>query len=223
MSNNHHPNLILYMGACTQPGRMVMVSELMRHGSVEDVISRAQRRGVRCASASTCSRTRARGINWLHCSNPQIVHRDIKPLQICSSTRNWHVRVCDFGPLAHQGPSRTPSSRDVDSVPGTPALDGARGPCSRSSSTRKTDVLLVLASSPGRCSLAANPFRRVRTTTTSSRRRSVSRACARQFPRLAAPAPLRPAALVLGGRRPKDRPSFERILRHLQALHGSTA
>jgi len=38
----------------------------------------------------------ARGMNYLHCSKPPILHRDLKSLNILLDD-NWGVRVCDFG------------------------------------------------------------------------------------------------------------------------------
>ncbi|KAF5756138.1 putative protein kinase TKL-CTR1-DRK-2 family [Helianthus annuus] len=38
----------------------------------------------------------AKGMNYLHTSNPMIVHRDLKTPNLLVD-RNWVVKVCDFG------------------------------------------------------------------------------------------------------------------------------
>jgi len=38
----------------------------------------------------------ARGMNYLHCSKPPILHRDLKSLNILLDD-TWGVKVCDFG------------------------------------------------------------------------------------------------------------------------------
>jgi serine/threonine protein kinase len=117
MSNNHHPNLVLYMGACTQPGKMVMVSELIKHGSVEQALH-APNADLSLSQRLKILQDTANAINWLHCSNPQIIHRDIKPSNLLIDD-NWHVKVCDFG-LSRIKPKSDSKFKDVDSIPGTP-------------------------------------------------------------------------------------------------------
>ncbi|XP_026387424.1 serine/threonine-protein kinase EDR1-like [Papaver somniferum] len=38
----------------------------------------------------------ARGLNYLHCYNPPIVHRDVKSSNLLVDN-NWHLKVGDFG------------------------------------------------------------------------------------------------------------------------------
>jgi len=119
MSNNHHPNVVLFMGACTVPTKMVMVSELMKHGSVEDLIHAPNATdNVSLRQRIKILQDTAHGVNWLHCSDPQIVHRDLKPSNLLID-ENWNVKVCDFG-LSRIKAKSSPKFKDVDSIPGTP-------------------------------------------------------------------------------------------------------
>jgi hypothetical protein len=38
LSQIYHPNIVLFMGACTQPGSMCIVTELMPKGDVESML-----------------------------------------------------------------------------------------------------------------------------------------------------------------------------------------
>jgi serine/threonine protein kinase len=209
MSNNHHPNLILYMGACTQPGRMVMVSELMRHGSVEDVIH-APNGEVSLRQRLNMLQDTARGINWLHCSNPQIVHRDIKPSNLLID-ENWHVRVCDFG-LSRIKAKSDPKFKDVDSVPGTPLWMAPEVMLSLELD-EKTDVYSfgIVA---WEVLTGGNPFAEY------DDYDIFKEAICVKGVRPPIPDSLHPLLCDLlrscWATSPKDRPSFERILRHLQ-------
>eukprot|EP01100_Stratorugosa_tubuloviscum_P007725 TRINITY_DN318_c0_g2_i1.p1 TRINITY_DN318_c0_g2~~TRINITY_DN318_c0_g2_i1.p1 ORF type:complete len:558 (+),score=207.30 TRINITY_DN318_c0_g2_i1:44-1675(+) len=90
-----HPNVVLFMGACTRSGHMALVTELMPKGNLDTILHDKK------LSLSLCLRLKwakhaALGLNWLHCSNPQIVHRDLKPSNLLLDN-NGTVKVCDFG------------------------------------------------------------------------------------------------------------------------------
>jgi serine/threonine protein kinase len=77
LSKIYHPNVCLFMGACTEPGRLMIVSELMKQ-DVDTLLADAS------VDLSMLQRMRiakgaALGVLWLHSSNPQIIHRDLKP------------------------------------------------------------------------------------------------------------------------------------------------
>mmetsp|Transcript_51753 Transcript_51753/g.129911 ORF Transcript_51753/g.129911 Transcript_51753/m.129911 type:complete len:515 (-) Transcript_51753:971-2515(-) len=115
-SRLHHPNILLFMGACTVPGHMAIVTELMPKGNLQALLHDPK------AELSLLFRMRmakdiALGMNWLHRSQPQIIHRDLKPSNLLiDEYRN--VKVCDFGLSAVKTIGTT--LQDKDSIPGTP-------------------------------------------------------------------------------------------------------
>jgi hypothetical protein len=76
MSANPHPNIVLFMGACTIPGQFKIVTELM-HGDLDTLLKRSSLR-FSLFDKMRMAKDAALGVNWLHCSNPPIIHRDLK-------------------------------------------------------------------------------------------------------------------------------------------------
>ncbi|ESQ49377.1 hypothetical protein EUTSA_v10020142mg [Eutrema salsugineum] len=90
-----HPNVLLFMGAVTSPPRLCIVSEFLPRGSLFRLLQKRTskldwRRRIHMALDI------ARGMNYLHCCNPPIIHRDLKSSNLLVD-RNWTVKVADFG------------------------------------------------------------------------------------------------------------------------------
>ncbi|CAF2102851.1 BnaA05g30750D [Brassica napus] len=95
MKRLRHPNVLLFMGAVTSPPRLCIVSEFLPRGSLFLLLRRSAskldwRRRINMALDI------ARGMNYLHCCSPPIVHRDLKSSNLLVD-RNWTVKVADFG------------------------------------------------------------------------------------------------------------------------------
>ncbi|XVE60613.1 hypothetical protein DITRI_Ditri05aG0142200 [Diplodiscus trichospermus] len=97
MKRVRHPNVVLFMGAVTKRPHLSIVTEYLPRGSLYRLIHRPaagetldQRRRLRMALDV------AKGINYLHCLNPPIVHWDLKSPNLLVD-KNWTVKVCDFG------------------------------------------------------------------------------------------------------------------------------
>ncbi|KAM7259432.1 hypothetical protein ACFE04_015173 [Oxalis oulophora] len=97
MKRVRHPNLVLFMGAVTKRPHLSIVTEYLPRGSLYRLIHRPaageildQRRRLRMALDV------AKGVNYLHCLNPPIVHWDLKSPNLLVD-KNWTVKVCDFG------------------------------------------------------------------------------------------------------------------------------
>ncbi|KAF8085150.1 hypothetical protein N665_0678s0009 [Sinapis alba] len=95
MTRLRHPNVLLFMGAVTSPPRLCIVSEFLPRGSLFLLLRRSTsnlnwRRRINMALDI------ARGMNYLHCCSPPIVHRDLKSSNLLVD-RNWTVKVADFG------------------------------------------------------------------------------------------------------------------------------
>ncbi|KAL1834579.1 hypothetical protein ACET3Z_004230 [Daucus carota] len=90
-----HPNVVLFMGAVTRPPNLSILTEFLPRGSLFKLLHRPniqldEKRRLRMALDV------AKGMNYLHTSNPMIVHRDLKTLNLLVD-KNWVVKVCDFG------------------------------------------------------------------------------------------------------------------------------
>ncbi|CAI9782067.1 unnamed protein product [Fraxinus pennsylvanica] len=95
LSRIRHPNVILFLGACTKPPRLSLVTEYMEMGSLYYLIhasglkkklSWQRRLKMLC---DIC-----RGLMCLH--RMKIVHRDLKSAN-CLVNKHWTVKICDFG------------------------------------------------------------------------------------------------------------------------------
>lgn len=90
-----HPNVVLFMGAVTRPPHLSILTEFLPRGSLFKLLHRPniqldEKRRLRMALDV------AKGMNYLHTSNPMIVHRDLKTPNLLVD-KNWVVKVCDFG------------------------------------------------------------------------------------------------------------------------------
>eukprot|EP01122_Echinamoeba_exundans_P007771 TRINITY_DN2460_c0_g1_i5.p1 TRINITY_DN2460_c0_g1~~TRINITY_DN2460_c0_g1_i5.p1 ORF type:complete len:418 (+),score=102.28 TRINITY_DN2460_c0_g1_i5:342-1595(+) len=104
------------MGACTLPGNFFIVSEYLPGGDVEHLLhDRTQE--ISLYRRMQMARDAALGMNWLHCSNPQVCHRDLKTSNLLIDEKGT-VKVCDFG--LSQMKRHGENLRDGDSAKGTP-------------------------------------------------------------------------------------------------------
>ncbi|EGC29890.1 SH2 domain-containing protein [Dictyostelium purpureum] len=96
MAKLRNPHLLLFMGACTTPDDLSIVTELMPKGSVHSLL-RAKEDSpdfITFKRAILIARDTALGMTWLHASN--ILHLDLKPANLLVD-QNWVVKVADFG------------------------------------------------------------------------------------------------------------------------------
>ncbi|KAL8153965.1 hypothetical protein V2J09_011725 [Rumex salicifolius] len=135
MKRVRHPNVVLFMGAVTQRPHLSIVTEYLPRGSLYRLIHRPaagevldQRRRLRMALDV------AKGINYLHCLSPPVVHWDLKSPNLLVD-RNWTVKVCDFG-LSRFKSNTFISSKSVAGTPEWMAPEFLRG----EPSNEKSDV-----------------------------------------------------------------------------------
>jgi serine/threonine protein kinase len=114
MTQMRHPNVVLFMGACTEPSKLMIVCELLKE-NVNDLIQK--NKDMTLDKRLLIAKGAAAGMAWLHGANPQIIHRDLKPANLLVD-EHWNVKVCDFGLSQVKLPEV--KIKDGKSVPGTP-------------------------------------------------------------------------------------------------------
>ncbi|KAK3132638.1 hypothetical protein QOZ80_6AG0525500 [Eleusine coracana subsp. coracana] len=97
MKSLRHPNIVLFMGAVTEPPKLSIVTEYLSRGSLYKLLHRSgakevldERRRLNMAFDV------AKGMNYLHRRSPPIVHRDLKSPNLLVD-KKYTVKVCDFG------------------------------------------------------------------------------------------------------------------------------
>ncbi|KAG2633570.1 hypothetical protein PVAP13_2NG262500 [Panicum virgatum] len=97
MKSLRHPNIVLFMGAVTEPPNLSIVTEYLSRGSLYKLLHRSgakevldERRRLNMAFDV------AKGMNYLHRRSPPVVHRDLKSPNLLVD-KKYTVKVCDFG------------------------------------------------------------------------------------------------------------------------------
>ncbi|WVY91604.1 hypothetical protein V8G54_037118 [Vigna mungo] len=214
MKRVRHPNVVLFMGAVTKRPHLSIVTEYLPRGSLFRLIHKPAsgeildpRRRLRMALDV------AKGINYLHCLKPPIVHWDLKTPNLLVD-RNWTVKVCDFG-LSRFKANTFLSSKSVAGTPEWMAPEFLRGePSNEKSDVYSFGVILwelVTLQQPWNGLSHAQ----------------VVGAVAFQNRRLAIPPNISPALASLmeacWADKPADRPSFASIVDSLKKLLKSPA
>ncbi|KAK7244969.1 hypothetical protein RIF29_39798 [Crotalaria pallida] len=104
-----HPNIVLFMGAVTQPPNLSIVTEYLSRGSLYRLLHKPGAREMlderrRLSMAYDV----AKGMNYLHKRNPPIVHRDLKSPNLLVDKKYtvkirmrisdvYRIAVADFG------------------------------------------------------------------------------------------------------------------------------
>ena len=88
-----HPNILGFMGACTKPPNLMIITEFMGRGTLFDVLHQSQQRITwpmrRKFALDTC-----RGMRYLHDS--KLLHRDLKSSNLMLDDK-FNTKVGDFG------------------------------------------------------------------------------------------------------------------------------
>ncbi|KAL3345196.1 hypothetical protein AABB24_024238 [Solanum stoloniferum] len=114
LSRIRHPNVILFLGACTTPPRLSVVTEFMEMGSLYHLIHvSGQKNNLSWQRRLKMICDICRGLMCIH--RMKIVHRDLKSGN-CLVNKHSKVKICDFG-LSR---SLSPSPVQDSSSAGTP-------------------------------------------------------------------------------------------------------
>ncbi|KAF5951492.1 hypothetical protein HYC85_009436 [Camellia sinensis] len=93
MRKVRHKNVVQFIGACTKPPSLCIVTEFMSGGSVYDYLHK-QRGTFKLPSLLRVAIDISKGMNYLHQNN--IIHRDLKAANLLMD-ENEVVKVADFG------------------------------------------------------------------------------------------------------------------------------
>ncbi|CAM8913631.1 unnamed protein product [Rhodiola kirilowii] len=97
MKRLRHPNIVLLMGAVTQPPHLSIVTEYLSRGSLYRLLHKpGAREALDERRRLNMAFDVAKGMNYLHRRNPPIVHRDLKSPNLLVD-KKFTVKVCDFG------------------------------------------------------------------------------------------------------------------------------
>jgi serine/threonine protein kinase len=88
---SHCPNIVQLRGACTQPGSLFILTELLPSNLKKWISSN---RSAPVHKRLIMARDIATGLNWLHQS--KVCHRDLKPENLLVDEHET-VKICDFG------------------------------------------------------------------------------------------------------------------------------
>eukprot|EP00007_Cunea_sp_BSH-02190019_P003786 CAMPEP_0174239006 /NCGR_PEP_ID=MMETSP0417-20130205/13160_1 /TAXON_ID=242541 /ORGANISM="Mayorella sp, Strain BSH-02190019" /LENGTH=614 /DNA_ID=CAMNT_0015317901 /DNA_START=276 /DNA_END=2116 /DNA_ORIENTATION=- len=95
MSQINHPNIILFMGACTTGDELMLVTTLMPM-DLDRLFLKEKREDLSLFQRIKMLRDAALGMRWLHESDPIFIHRDLKLSNLLVDSE-YNVYVCDFG------------------------------------------------------------------------------------------------------------------------------
>ncbi|XP_073272490.1 serine/threonine-protein kinase CTR1 [Primulina huaijiensis] len=97
MKRLRHPNIVLFMGAVTEPSNLSIVTEYLSRGSLYKLLHKpGAREALDEKRRLSMAFDVAKGMNYLHKRNPPIVHRDLKSPNLLVD-KKYTVKVCDFG------------------------------------------------------------------------------------------------------------------------------
>ncbi|KAL8168379.1 hypothetical protein V2J09_009878 [Rumex salicifolius] len=88
-----HKNVVQFIGACTQPPNLCIVTEFMSKGNLYDFMHK-QKSVFKLPSLLKAALDVSRGMDFLHRNN--IIHRDLKTANLLMDN-NEVVKVADFG------------------------------------------------------------------------------------------------------------------------------
>ena len=98
-----HPDLVLFLGACLDPGHPIMfVTEFLEGGDLENYMLKMREKHQAASWSPPLWRMLewscaiGRGLAFLHGFRVPIVHRDLKPLNLLL-TKNLDIKMTDFG------------------------------------------------------------------------------------------------------------------------------
>eukprot|EP00889_Picochlorum_renovo_P003041 jgi/Picre1/30071/NNA_005442.t1 len=164
-----HPNIVQFMGACTQPSSLCIVSEYMAKGSLFKILhSNNEKERIHLTLEQKLKMTCdvAVGMHYLHTSSPPIIHGDLKSPNLLLDAN--YTSKCAIWPIQNKDSNKL----SVGSKMGTPEWT-APEVLQSSTSSEASDVYsfgvvlweILLDRSPGRTSTPCKSFSWLASTT----------------------------------------------------------
>lgn len=104
-----HPNLLLFMGAAAEEGQPIIVTEFCHGGTLFEVLHEKRKSipNISWRQRHKMALDIAKGMHFMHSSNPPLMHRDLKSLnllcqqKITGPSSYVNVKISDFGLTRH--------------------------------------------------------------------------------------------------------------------------
>lgn len=98
MRGLRHPNIVLFMGSCSKPPTLLLVTELLPNGSFFDIYHKSPRPEPyqQLRIAYNLAFDMAKGLAYLHNHNPVVIHRDLKSQNVLLDDK-MKTKIADFG------------------------------------------------------------------------------------------------------------------------------
>ena len=98
MQRLRHPNIVLFMGSCSNPPNLLLVTELLVNGSFFDIYHKRPKPATSELLTLSLNITldMAKGLAYLHNHDPVIIHRDLKSQNIMLDEK-MTTKIGDFG------------------------------------------------------------------------------------------------------------------------------
>jgi len=96
LKNLRHPNILLFMGACTKGPNYFIVTEFCENGNLFELLHQHRSYQLSWEDRRRIAIEIAQGMNYLHTFNPPILHRDLKSMNVLLDSY-LQVKIADFG------------------------------------------------------------------------------------------------------------------------------
>jgi serine/threonine protein kinase len=101
-----HPRIVLFQGACIEPGHEALLMEYCEAGSLRAHLSSSALHGDYTETVGLLAQI-ADALHYLHSRTPPVLHRDLKTANVLLDS-HLGIKLCDFS-LAHPTPSNSAS------------------------------------------------------------------------------------------------------------------